>query len=68
MSYLEIFLSVEYDRLGLDFSVLDVDLVASEDDGDIFAYSGEISVPVGHVFVSHTGGDVEHDDRALSCK
>ena len=57
---------MENNRLGLDFSVLNVDFVASEDDWDIFAYTGEISVPVGHVFVRHTGGDVEHDDGALS--
>ncbi len=57
---------MENNRLGLDFSVLYVNFVASEDDWDIFAYTGEISMPVGHVFVRHTGGNVEHDDSALS--
>ena len=66
MCYLQILLSVENYGLGLDFSVLDVDLVAAQDDGDVLADADQISVPVGHVLVGHSGSDVEHDDSALA--
>ena len=59
---------MEDDRLCFDFSVLDVDFVAGQDDWDILANSGQISVPVRDVLVSHSRRDVKHDDRALSFK
>ena len=57
---------MEGDGLGLHFPLLDVDLVAREDDGDVLADADEVTVPVGDVFVGDAGGDVEHDDAALS--
>jgi len=63
---LEILLSVEGNLLGLDLSVLDVDLVSDENDGDGLADAGEIFVPLGDVGVCDTGAGVEHDDSALS--
>ena len=60
-------LPVEHDGFGLDFSVLDVDLVSGEHDGNVLADSDQIPVPVGNVLVSHSGGHVEHDDGALTC-
>lgn len=43
-----------------------VDLVTAENDGDVLAYSLEVTVPVGHIFVCDPGGDVEHDNPALA--
>lgn len=63
---LEVLLAVEGDLLGLDLAVLDLDLVAGEDDGDVLADAGEVAVPVGDVLVGDAGGDVEHDDGALA--
>ena len=63
---LEILLAVKHDGLGLDLPVLDVDLVAGEDDGDVLADSDQVSVPIGHVLVGHTGGHIEHDDGTLT--
>lgn len=63
---LEVFLAVEGDFLGLDLAVLDIDLVAAEDDGDVVADADEILVPVGDVLVGDAGRDVEHDDGALA--
>merc|ERR1719333_1931301 len=63
---LEVLLSVEHNGLGLDLSVLDVDLVAGEDDGDVLTDPDQIPVPVGYVLVSHTGGHIKHDDGTLS--
>jgi hypothetical protein len=40
---LEVLLPVEGDGLGLDLAFLDVDLVAAEDDGDVFANADEIT-------------------------
>jgi hypothetical protein len=43
-----------------------VDLVAAEDDWDILTYPLEVTVPVGHIFICDSRGDVEHDDAALA--
>ena len=40
---LEVLLAVEGDGLGLDFSLLDVDLVAAKDDGDVLANADEVT-------------------------
>jgi hypothetical protein len=34
---------VEGDGLGLDFALFDVDFVAAEDDGDVFAHADEVT-------------------------
>lgn len=63
--YLEVLFTMEDDRLGLDFAVFDVNLVAAQNDGNIFAHSDQVSVPIGNVLVCHARGHVEHDDGAL---
>merc|ERR1719333_1520138 len=63
---LEVLLSVEHDGLGLDFSVLDVDLVTCENNWNVLTDSDKVSVPVGDILVGDPGGDVEHDDGALA--
>jgi hypothetical protein len=40
---LEVLLSVEGDGLGLDLSLLDIDLVTAENNGDVLANSDEIT-------------------------
>ena len=57
---------MKHDGLGFDFSVLDIDLVSGEDDGNIFADADEITMPVRHVLVGDARCHVEHDDRALA--
>lgn len=57
---------MESDGLGLDFSLLDVDLVTAEDNWDVFTDPDQVSVPVWHVLVGDSGGDVEHDDTTLA--
>ena len=64
--YLEVLFSVENDRLGLYFSVFDVDFVAAQDNWDVFTNSYQISVPVGDILVCDTCGYIEHDDGALT--
>jgi len=63
---LEVLLAVEGDGLGLDLALLDVDLVAGQDDGDVLANADQVTVPVGNVLVGDARGDVEHDDTALA--
>lgn len=48
---LEILLSVESDLLGLHFSVLDIDLVSNQDNGNVLTDSDEILVPLWHVLI-----------------
>jgi len=63
---LKILLAVEGDGLGLDLALLDINLVAGQDNWNILADTDEITVPVRHVLVGDTGGHVEHDDTALA--
>mmetsp|Transcript_313 Transcript_313/g.1224 ORF Transcript_313/g.1224 Transcript_313/m.1224 type:complete len:236 (+) Transcript_313:948-1655(+) len=63
---LEVLLAVEGDCLGAHLAVAHVHLVAAEDDGDVLAHAGDITVPRGHVLVGGAGGHVEHDDGALA--
>ena len=62
---LEVPLPVEDDGLVLDASVLDVDLVAGQDDRNAFADAEQFPNPVWHVVVGEPAGDVEHHDRAV---
>jgi hypothetical protein len=57
---------VEGDGLGLDLALLDIDLVAGQDNGDVLADADQVTVPVGDVLVGDARGDVEHDDTALA--
>lgn len=57
---------MELNVAGLDLSVLHVDLVTDQDDRDILADSHDVSVPVGHVLVSDSAGDIKHNDGTLS--
>ena len=41
---LEVLLAVESDGLGLDLALLHVDLVTSEDDGDVLADTDEVTL------------------------
>lgn len=63
---LEVLLSVESDLLGLDLSVLHIDLVSNQDNRDVLADSHEVLVPLGDILVGDTGANVEHDDSAMS--
>ena len=64
--YLQILLTMKHDRFGFHFSVLDVDLVAGEHNRNGLANSNQISMPVRHVLVGDSRGDIEHDDGALA--
>lgn len=63
---MKILLAMEGDGLSLDFTILDVDLIAAEDNRDVLAHTDEILVPRGHVLVRDTRCHVEHDDGALA--
>jgi hypothetical protein len=57
---------VEDDVLGLDFPVLDVHLVPTQDYGYVVADSNQVSVPVGNVLVRNASRHVKHDDGTLA--
>lgn len=52
--YLEVLLPVKHDGLGLDFAVLDIHLVATEDNGDVLTDSHQIPVPVWYILVGYS--------------
>jgi hypothetical protein len=63
---LEVLLAVEGDGLGLHLTLLHIDLVTGQDNGDVLADTDEVTVPVGNVLVGDTGGHIEHDHTALA--
>ena len=78
---LQVLFAVEGDGLGLDFALLDIDLVAAQHDRYALAHAHEIAcealagdlrghvartVPVWHVLVRDTRRHVKHDDTALA--
>jgi len=63
---LEVLLSVESDLLGLNLSVLDVNLVSDENNGNVLANADEILVPLGNILVGDARAHIEHDDGAVS--
>jgi hypothetical protein len=44
---------------------LDINLVTTEDNGDVLANTLKVPMPVGDVLVRDTGGDIKHDDATL---
>lgn len=57
---------MEYDALCLNFSVFDVDFVATENNRYVLADADQIPVPVGYIFVRYSGCNVKHNYGALS--
>ena len=57
---------MEGDLAGLDLSVLLVNLVSDENNGDVVTDTSEILIPLGDVLVGNSGGDIEHNDRGVS--
>lgn len=67
MFYLQILLAVKHNAFGFDFPVFDVNLVAAENDGNVFTDTDQVTMPVGHVLVGDSRGNVKHDDSTLGC-
>lgn len=64
--YLEVLLSVENYALGLHLPILDVNLVSTKDNWDVFTNSDQISVPVRNILIGNSGCDIKHDNSTLS--
>lgn len=58
---------MEDDGFRLHFTIFNVDFVSTQNNWNIVAHADQITVPVWYVFVRDTSGDVEHDDRTLTC-
>lgn len=65
ITHLEVLLSVEDNASCLYFAVLDVDLVTSQDNGNVFTHPNKILMPVGDVLVGDSWRHIKHDDSAL---
>lgn len=65
-TYLKILLSVEYNALGLNFSIFDIDFVAAQYNWDVFAHTHQVSMPIWYVFVCNTGCYIKHNNGALT--
>jgi hypothetical protein len=62
---LKVSLSVEGNLSSFDFSVLLVNFITNQDDGDVVTDSSEILIPLGNVLVSNSSGDVEHENSSV---
>lgn len=56
---------MEGNLAGLDFSILLIDFVSNEDDGDVITDSGQVFVPLGDILVGDSGGDIEHKNGSM---
>jgi hypothetical protein len=56
---------VEGNLSSFDFSVLLVNFITNQDDGDVVTDSSEILIPLGNVLVSNSSGDVEHENSSV---
>jgi len=63
---LQVLLAMEGNLFGLDLSILNINLVTTDDDGDPLADSREVFVPIGYVLVTQPRSDIEEDDGSLS--
>jgi len=63
---LKVLLAVKDNLLGLHSAVLHVDLVAAENDWNVFADANNIAMPVRHILIGHSASYVEHDNRTLA--
>jgi len=63
---LQVFLAVERNGLGLNLALFDINLIAAEHDGDVFAHTHEITMPIGDILVRDPRGYVKHNDGALA--
>ena len=63
---LQVTLAMEGDLAGFYFSVFLIDFVSNQNNGDVITDSGEIFIPLWHVFVGDSGGDIEHEDGSVS--
>lgn len=57
---------MEGDLAGLDLAFLHINLVTTQDNGNVLTNTDKITMPVGDVLVGDTAGHVEHDDAALA--
>lgn len=53
------------DVLGQNLAILDVDLVADEDDRNVLAYTNEVAMPRWDVLVGHARCYIKEDDCSL---
>jgi hypothetical protein len=63
---LQVLAAVKHDLFGLNLTVLHIHLVADQHDGDVFAHTGQITVPCRHILVRDARGDIKHDDGCLT--
>lgn len=57
---------MENDLLGLNLSILDINLVSDKHNRNVFTNSDEIFVPLWNILIGDSGADIEHDDTAVS--
>jgi hypothetical protein len=57
---------MEHNTLGLDFAILDIHLVAAQDNGDVFTDAYQVPVPVWYILVCDTSSNIEHNDGTVA--
>ena len=57
---------MEGDLLGLNLSVLNIDLIAYQDNRDVFTNSDQVLVPFGHILIGDSGTHIKHNNSAVS--
>jgi len=63
---LQVLLPVESHLASFYFTLLDINFVSTQHDGDVFTDALEIAMPIGDIFVGDSRGYIEHDDTTLA--
>lgn len=63
---LKISFSMELNVLRFNLSLLNVDFITDEDDGDVVTDTSDITMPVWDIFISDTRSDIKHDNSTFA--
>ena len=56
---------MESNLSSFNFSVLLIDFISNQDDGDVVANSSQIFVPFGNVFIGDSSSDIKHKNSGI---
>lgn len=64
-NYLQILFPMEHNALRLNLTILDVDLVATQNNWNIFTDADQVTMPIWNIFVCDSRRYVKHNDGTL---
>lgn len=66
LAYLKVLFPMEDNRFSLHFAIFDVHLVPTQYYRNVLTHTHQVTMPVWYILVSHSRGDIKHDDGTLA--